>query len=266
MKFKLLILLLLIVSFKLSLLAQDSLKIQEMNKYNLSEFVHEAGLLVIRPIKWNGYDWIKFGAVGVITVAIMQEDQKISTFALNNPKYSKSTIMEVGNQYGGFFFGPILCVSLYTIGSMAKNHKTKKIGFEMAQGLLYSEGISFISKGIIGRARPSASPSAFDYQPFTFFKSPYNSFPAGHIDAAFALSTILSKNTDCVFLKVIAYIPATLTVVSRIYQNYHWTSDVFIGAVIGTSVGNWVVNLHDKKESRIQLTSFYPLAFKIGLN
>jgi hypothetical protein len=266
MKFKLFTLLLFIISFNSSLLAQDSLKIQEQNKYNFSELMHEAGLLVIRPIKWNGYDWIKFGVVGITTVALMQEDKKIRDFAQSNQKYPMNFLMEVGNQYGGFFFGPLLCVSLYTIGSATKSRKTKKIGFEIAQGMLYSEGISFISKGIIGRARPSVSPSAFEYHPFTFFKSPYNSFPAGHIDAAFALSTVLSRNTNCGFLKVIAYLPAALTVVSRIYQDYHWASDVFIGAAIGYSVGNWVVNLHENKESKVQLTSFYPLTFKIGLN
>jgi len=263
---KLLISLLFIITFQTCLVAQDSIRRQEQNKYNFSQLVNEAGLLVIRPIKWNGCDWIKFGVVGVTTVALMQEDKKIRDFSQNNQKYPMNFLMEVGNQYGGFFFGPLLCVSLYTIGSVSKSNKTKKIGFEIAQGMLYSEGISFISKGIIGRARPSVSQSAFEFHPFTFFKSPYNSFPAGHIDAAFALSTVLSRNTNCGFLKVIAYLPAALTVVSRIYQDYHWASDVFIGAAIGYSVGNWVVNLHEKKDSRVQLTSLYPLTFKIGLN
>ena len=260
------ILLLLIVSFESSLLAQDSLNMQKQNKYNFSELIHESGLLVIQPIKWRGCDWIKFGAVGIITYSLMREDEKIRTYAMNHPKYSKSTIMEVGNQWGGFFFGPLLAVTLYTTGSLAHSHKTKKIGFEIAQSMLYSEGISFISKGCIGRSRPFRNKGASDYQPFTFFNGPKNSFPAGHLDAAFAISTVLSKNTECVFLKVIAYVPAALTVASRIKQDEHWASDVFLGAVIGYSVGSWVVNLHEKNESRVQLTSLYPLTFKIGLN
>jgi hypothetical protein len=266
MSHKFFILFIAILAFQSRLIAQDSLNITEKNKYNFPELIHESGLLVIQPIKWRGGDWIKFGAVGILTFSLMQEDQKIRNYAQSNQKYSKNFLMEVGNQYGGFFFGPLLCVSLYTIGSLSHSRKTKKIGFEIAQGMLYSEGISFISKGIIGRARPSKSLSAFDYHPFTFFKSTYNSFPAGHVDAAFALSTVLSRNTDCGLLKVLAFLPAALTVVSRIYQNYHWASDVFIGGVIGYSVGNWVVNLHENKESRVQLTSFYPLTFKIGLN
>jgi len=266
MKYKLLILLLFIVSFESSLLAQDSINRPEKNKYNFSQLIHESGLLVIQPIKWNGCDWIKFGAVGIITVALMQEDEKIRTYALDHPKYSKSIPMEIGNQWGGFFFGPLLAVTLYTTGSLAHSRKTKKIGFEIAQSMLYSEGISFISKGCIGRSRPFRNKGAFDYHPFTFFNGPRNSFPAGHLDAAFAISTVLSKNTTCGFLKVIAYVPAALTVASRIMQDEHWASDVFLGAVIGYSVGSWVVNIHENKESRVQLTSLYPLSFKVSLD
>lgn len=265
MKQKLFILALFIVSCESWLLAQDSLNMQEQNKYNLSEFFHETGSFIIQPVKWRGCDWIKFGAVAAVTVSLMQVDERIRTKA-NKPKYYKNNILEVGNQWGGFFFGPILATSLYTIGSMANSHKTKKIGFEIAQAMLYSESISFISKGCIGRSRPFTNRGAFDYHPFTFFDSPHNSFPAGHVDAAFAISTVLSKNAQCGFLKVIAYVPAALTVTSRIMQDEHWASDVFIGAVIGCSVGNWVVNLHENKESRVQLTSLYPLSFKISLN
>ncbi len=266
MLYKLLISLICIVSFETSLLAQDSLKMQKKNKYNLSEFVHESGLLVIQPIKWNGCDWIKFGAIAAVTYSLTHVDQRIRTIALDNPKYSKSDLMEAGNQWGGFFVGPILCVSLYTIGGLSNSYKTKKIGFEIAQAMFYSEAISFISKGCIGRARPFMDEGAFNYKPFTFFNSPQNSFPAGHVDAAFALSTVLSKNAESEFLKVLAYVPAALTVASRIYQDQHWTSDVFIGGAIGYFVGSWVVNLHDNKDSRVQLTSIYPLTFKIAIN
>ena len=96
---KLLISLLFIITFQTCLVAQDSIRRQEQNKYNFSQLVNEAGLLVIRPIKWNGCDWIKFGVVGVTTVALMQEDKKIRDFSQNNQKYPMNFLMEVGNQY-----------------------------------------------------------------------------------------------------------------------------------------------------------------------
>jgi hypothetical protein len=269
---------LIIVSFESSIFAQDSLKAndsvtsrdslssQEINKFNFSQLFHESGLLIKQPIRWKGHDWIKFGAVVAVTFAVMQEDQKIRDIALKNPKYSKSFPMEVGNQWGGFFFGPLLALTLYTTGSLSDSYKTKKIGFEIAQGILYSEAISFVSKGCIGRSRPFTNQGASAYHPFTFFDSPSNSFPAGHVDAAFALSTVLSKNAGSGFLKVLAYVPAALTVTARIIQDAHWASDVVIGGAIGYFVGTWVVNIHEKKDSRIQLSGLYPLSVKISLN
>ncbi len=246
--------------------AQDSLEIPKENKYNFHEFVHESGLYIIRPIKWKANDWLKVGAIAAITISVMQADQNIRTTALDNPKYSKTVPMEIGNQWGGFFLIPITSIALLTHGSISDNTTTKKIGFEIAQAALYSEAISFVSKGCIGRSRPFTNNGSNDYSPFTFFNSPHNSFPAGHVDAAFALSTVLSRNTKSGFLKVVAYVPAGLTAISRIYQDEHWTSDVVLGGIIGFYVGTWVVNLHENKDSRVSLSSIYPLGIKIALD
>lgn len=252
--------------FNTSIAAQDSLSIQEKPKYNLSEFINESGSFLIQPVKWDAYDWIKIGAISVITFSIIQVDENIRSTAIKNPKYSKSVPMEIGKQWGGFFVIPITVVTLLTIGTLGDHRTTKKLGFEIAQAALYSEAISFASKGCIGRSRPITDRGAFDYKPFTFFDSPQNSFPAGHVDAAFALSTVLSKNAGTGLLKIVAYIPAALAAASRIYQDEHWASDVFFGGCIGFFVGSWVVNLHEEKKSRVELSSVYPLTVKVNLD
>ena len=73
------------------------------------------------------------------------------------------------------------------------------------------------------------------------------------------MSTVLSRNAHSNALKILAYVPATLTFVSRIYQDQHWTSDDFLGAAIGFLVGTWVVDLHEKKESAVNVSAIYPL-------
>ena len=246
--------------------AQDTLQGKKFTDYNFFRFTHETGLFFVQPVKWKGADWIRFSVIAILTVSIIQVDEDVRKLALDNPKYVNTVPMEIGNQWGGFFLVPISAVALLTHGTLSDNHTTKKLGFEIAQAALYSETISFISKGCIGRSRPFTNRGSNDYKPFTFFDSPQNSFPAGHVDAAFALSTVLAKNTDSGWLKVASYIPAGLTVVSRIYQDEHWASDVFLGGAIGYFVGNWVVNLHDQKESTIELTSVFPLQIKIALN
>jgi membrane-associated phospholipid phosphatase len=240
------------------------------NKYNLSQFGHETVSFIKSPAKWNGIDWLKLGLVCGATFATYQFDKQIRDKGLeihgNHPGYRNSIIMTTGNEWGGFFVGPILGVSLYTTGSLFKCDKTKKIGFEIVQALIYSEVISFTSKTIIGRARPFTDRGPHYFTAFAIFNSPYNSFPAGHTCAAFSLSTVLAKNTDSYILKVLAYTPAALTAVARVYTDSHWASDVVIGSALGYFVGNWVVNIHEQKDTRVQLSSVYPLTVKISLN
>jgi membrane-associated phospholipid phosphatase len=257
----------LMISLFLIFISESSLSGQ--NKYNFSEFIHETPDFIKAPAYWNAGDWIKLGIVSGGTFLVYQFDQQIRDQALEihriHPTYRKSTVITVGDEWGGFFFGPALSVALYTTGCLVKSNKTKKIGFEIAQAMLYSEVISFTSKVIIGRSRPFTGRGRNFFKPFTV-NSPSNSFPAGHIAAAFALSSVLEKNTNSTILKVAAYIPASLTVISRVYSDSHWASDVFIGSALGYFVGTWVVNNHESKDSPVKISSIYPLYITISLN
>ncbi len=90
--------------------------------------------------------------------------------------------------------------------------------------------------------------------------------PSGHATSAMALSTVMSRHANSTALKILAYVPAGFTLFSRIYQNQHWLSDEIVGAAIGYATGNWVVDLHEGKRHRINVTSVYPVTISIGLN
>ena len=76
-----------------------------------------------------------------------------------------------------------------------------------------------------------------------FGNDDYRSFPSGHSTAAFAFASIISAETSHWWpdsrwiVGPIMYGAATLTGVSRIYNNQHWASDVLAGAAIGTLTG-----------------------------
>jgi hypothetical protein len=70
--------------------------------------------------------------------------------------------------------------------------------------------------------------------------------PSGHTTAAFVISTVLARNVDPIWLKALFYIPPALTYVSRVYQDWHWTSDAFVGAAFGFYIATWVVDKHEK--------------------
>jgi membrane-associated phospholipid phosphatase len=77
-------------------------------------------------------------------------------------------------------------------------------------------------------------------------KSISSSFPSGHTTVAFAAATVFAlEYKDKPFVPILAYSAATLIGLSRITENKHWATDVFIGAVLGYYTGKQVVrNYH----------------------
>ncbi len=236
------------------------------NRYNFTQFRDETVDFIKQPVKWEGNDWLRLGLIGAGTFLVMQADQPIRDGLMKDQSYYKSLPIEFGRLWGETYSTAILAGAFGLHGILASDNSTKKVGFEIVQAALYSGGITSVLKFAFGRARPFMNRGSADYQPFTLLDDGFHSFPSGHTTLAFALSTVLSRNARSNALKVLAYIPAALTAFSRVYQDYHWTSDCFLSAVVGFVVATWVVDLHDQKESPVQVSSVYPLTIRINLN
>jgi len=195
----------------------------------------------------------------------MQADQPIRENVLKDQSYYKSFPIEAGRIWGETYPTALIAGAFGLHGLITDDPSTKKIGFEIVQSAIYAGAITTFLKIAIGRSRPFTNNGSETYHPLTFFDDDYHSLPSGHVTLAFSLSTVLSKNAKSDLLKIIAYLPAVLTAISRVYQDNHWSSDVFLGAAIGYFVGDWVVNLHEEKESPMQISSIFPFSIKIAI-
>lgn len=138
---------------------------------------------------------------------------------------------------------------LYVLGWADGQRRTEDLGLHalMAEVITGSE-IGAI-KMIAGRARPYRSPdNARNFGFFRGFKNDdYRSFPSGHTGAAFAFAATVSSETQRWWpgtrwiIGPLLYGSATLTGLSRIYNDDHWASDVMAAAAIGTFTGIKVV-------------------------
>ena len=61
------------------------------------------------------------------------------------------------------------------------------------------------------------------------------SFPSGHASSSFAAATAITL--FCGKKGALAYIPAALIALSRIYVGVHYPTDIFFGALLGTCMG-----------------------------
>ena len=187
----------------------------------------------------------------------MQTDQPIRDFVNSddkyglNKKYAKSYPIEIGNMWGELYFTEILFGG-FTVYALYSGDKTShKIAFEIAQAAFYTFLINGSLKYIIGRSRPYMEQGSQTYVPFSRYDNPdHQSLPGGHTGITMALATVLSRNAKPLWLKIVAYMPAALSVVSRIYLDRHWASDIFLGGAIGYLCATWVVDQHENPDEK----------------
>lgn len=142
--------------------------------------------------------------------------------------------------------------TLYGAGRLLDRPEVAAIGLHTTESIIIALGATYLTKVLVGRARPIADPEApFDVELGRGWRNDrYQSFPSGHTTAAFAVAAAIG--TEMGYVAPEAQLPvavalfgaAGLAGVSRMYHNAHWTSDVIVGAAIGTFAGWKVVRYH----------------------
>lgn len=259
---------LLVIICATSLFAQNSVLRDSVvgNKYDFAQFGNETWSFIKQPTKWEGSDWLKVGVIGAGSIIIVETaDQPARDFALKDRSYLKSVPIEAGRIYGELYSPIVLFVGFAAHSVIADDKSTRKVAYEIGQACLYAGAMEYVLKSAIGRSRPFKNEGKSSYRFFTL-NDDYHSFPSGHSAAAFAISTVLSRNAGPTWLKILAYLPAAITPFSRVYEDQHWVSSCFIGGAIGYFVSSWVVDVHEQHDSRVHVTSVVPLTVSVTLN
>jgi membrane-associated phospholipid phosphatase len=219
----------------------------QRNKYDFLEFATETWDLIKQPTKWDGSDYLKIGMLGAGTFLVMQADEPIRRLLNHNTTYAKSYPILFGNMWGEIYFTELLFAGFTVYALYNGDNTAHKIAFEIAQATCYTFYVNGPLKFIIGRARPYLNQGNQTYVPFSKYSDPdHQSMPGGHTGITLALTTVLSRNAKPVWLKILAYLPAALSMIGRVYLDKHWTSDVFLGGAVGYFTATWVVDQHEK--------------------
>lgn len=146
---------------------------------------------------------------------------------------------------GGVLIG--LMTALYASGEIFDSSSLKKTAVLSLESWLTAGFISASLKFAAGRARPGISESSRTFHPFSF-RSSTTSFPSGHSASAFAVATSIACQSRKTYVDILAYSLASVVALSRVHNNRHWASDVFIGSSIGYFVARKIYFL-DKNRS-----------------
>lgn len=219
----------------------------KLNKEFLKSFFNDSKEVLTAPKDWRKKDLYLLSACLASGTSLFLLDRGIQNWVEENRNPTSNNISDMVSPLGhGAFLGGLV-TALYASGEILDNVKLRKtalLGFEswMISGVIVS-GLKFL----IGRKRPPGDGNGYAFHAFSF-RSRFHSFPSGHASSAFAVATVIADLSEKFFIDLLAYNLATLAALSRIHDNEHWVSDVFIGAAIGYFVAKKVSALHKQKD------------------
>jgi membrane-associated phospholipid phosphatase len=173
---------------------------------------------------------------GVLFAAALLGDRSIRQEAQLQRSSTTNSLASVGKTLAEWqFVVPALTAGLLA-GQLSGSRDLKRVMFHVSAAAVLATGVTSGLKYSLGRTRPGAAGDPGQFRPF----SGANSFPSGHTAVAFAIATSVADETGDSWSDVFLYSAATLTALSRVNDDRHWTSDVLIGGLIGHLSGRWV--------------------------
>jgi membrane-associated phospholipid phosphatase len=171
--------------------------------------------------------------------------------------------------YSDILLYGIVLGSIPTSPLLLKNHDYKALVLTNLEVLAINGLLTDITKYIVGRQRPSSYFGTRDEK-----KDAFKSFFSGHTSSAFAVGTSTAMMLSNEYphkrglIWISTYTIATLTGYYRIAADKHYTSDVFMGAIIGSAVGYLTQKSISKSyfSLKVEKTSFLSKGLNLSLN
>ncbi len=228
---------------------------QEEEKSNFfKDLLADDWAILSSPTRIKAKHLLTWGSAALITAVLVKNDETLFSRAKRfqekhkwiddwSPQITKLGDGTINLGVAGVFY---LC------GVILKDKKAKKTGELGIMSLIHAGVVVQLLKHLTGRKRPEAAPYGEDHWegPAGFFKRYknhsdmyYDSFFSGHTITAWSIAAVVAKMYNKSFIvPAICYSLAAAAGLSRVAENKHWFSDVFVGAVVGYAIGNFLVN------------------------
>ena len=231
-----------------SLPTQDSVPYYRINGRYLKSYWTSFKDVFSAPARWDGNDWKEFAIVaGTAGAMFAGVDKPVRRFFQSNITTFSDGVEDVFYPLGNRV-PPLLLAGMYVAGVVTKNRKLEHNTLMIAKSLALSTIVYTTTKAVIRRERPYRTTNSHKFTT-PFKKNDYTSFPSGHSNTAFSVATGFAMQYKHIkWVPWVAYTLASLTSISRIYQDRHWASDMIIGAAIGHYVTKTVLRLENKRK------------------
>ena len=232
--------------------------------YDMGSVLRGVGYAYTRPLQWKSDDFLKLGLVSSSTYGIYTIDTNINRAFQSHKNKVPSVLLDYGwyagstqNNYG--FTGAVYLTGLFT-----KNEKLRRTGVLLISAATATGFLQQLTKSLVGRARPGAGLGKHYFRPFGG-SSKYRSFPSGHSVLTFTSAHAIAKQFKSWWVKAPIYTVGLIPGLSRIYEEAHWASDVFLSWTLSyfivEALDNYLDKRYDKKYNAKEKTNRGDLSF-----
>ncbi len=245
------VIILLGITFCISLNAQDSVKDStetrwNMLKYDVGSIFTGVGYSYARPFHWKGDQWAQFGAVVAGTGLVYLVDDETSRFIRNNREGIPRVVRDYGEFYGSPSNNYLATSGVYAVGLITKNEKLRRTGVLLISSATSAGLLQQVLKSVVGRARPLADLGKDTFDPFNSSRN-FHSFPSGHALLAFTNAYAIGKQFKNPWVKAGIYTLGAIPGISRVWDGQHYLSDMVFAFAISIATVESIDRYLDKR-------------------
>ncbi|MCB2203959.1 phosphatase PAP2 family protein [bacterium] len=201
---------------------------------------------ILAPLSFDSHDWIYAGGVLGVTGGLMLGDETWQEIPRSNQNTATLDVARTFDRGGHLPTMEIAAGATYLTGWLGGWEEVRVTGRLLLQSLIYSGITWYVVAVSAGRSRPSGHLGAYEFNPGQT-DSNQQSIPSGHTNVAFSIATVLASRIDHWAASVLLYGAAAGVGLGRWYQDHHWASDVFLGAVIGYTAAKFAVHREEER-------------------
>ncbi len=238
-----------ILAISTSCFAQDTTQTKQLrpltrsgfDKQYFGSYLRDTRDILIAPVKWKAGQWISLAAIGATTGVLFAYDDEIKRLSQKWRTPLTNNISRYGLEpWGKGTYSLPLMAGFYLHGLIWNNDRSKRVALLGVKAFVLTGAFTQVMKFAFQRHRPDATDNPYVFEGF-WGSYKHEAFFSGHTSTFFSIATIIAcEYKDKKLIPPLVYTLAGLASLSRIHDNRHWASDVFVGAVVGYSIGKLI--------------------------